>query len=208
METDDNNTVKIEEDSDNEENNAVISNQIKPTLDLATSTVLLVEATVIENPAGKQFLRSFESTSNKRKYQNKFNTVFERIKQKAYDLSPEEFYDYFVSQHFVIQQGDKQIRLCGKTDQWKYMLYVWLVANDNELMQKYKLTPPEDKSTVNPYQGLPFTRKQLKKMINNLDKIPKNQLMDIRKQMLKLPEDAMPDDTAREFYQKIRDLKT
>jgi len=175
-------------------------------LKLDVVTMMFVETTVIENPNAKPFLRSFESTSRKSKYQNKFNALFTQIRSKAQELNPDDFYTYFVSNNFTITQNDKTIVLVGKSFQWKHMLFTWIVANDNSLI-KYLLKPKDEKSIRSPYEGLPFTHKKLKHILRNLNKIPKNHLVDMRNQMMKMPENMMPDDTAKELYAKLKEMK-
>ena len=165
---------------------------------------MFAEVTSKEHPECKPFFKSFSSTSDKRKYLIKFETIYNQVKDKAHSLSPEEFYKYFVDQKFIIRQGQKHLTLTGTTGQWKYMFLVWMASNDDTLITKFDLKPVTSQKEQNPYHGLPFSRKQVKQVINNFNRIPQANLNDIRKQLANIPESMLPDDLCRELYTKLK----
>jgi hypothetical protein len=178
-----------------------------PKLDLSTSTIMFAEATARENPEYRPLYKSFSSTNQKIRYQSKFDAIFQKVKPHAEVLEPAAFCDYFVEQRFTISQGQKHMVLVGQSPHWRTILLVWMCANDTSFVSKFDLKIADKKEHNDPYRGLPFSRKQVKHVLRNFNRIPPNQLEELRRQVGKIPEAMLPDDTFREFYKKVMKTK-
>lgn len=131
----------------------------------------------------REFVRGFESTSNKDKYYKLVDALYHTL-----NILPtaDETFDDYMSKPRILTQGQRQIDLRAKTPAFKNAFITWLnTYPNNEFNIAEKEAEPDDARTP----ILPgVSRKHILQMIKHKNRLTKEQLKQLKETVTTLPD--------------------